>query len=171
MTEHSGDDENVALAVTSEHFRELANHVAKGVVIVTARQRGQDYATTVTDVLSVSWDPPTLLVSLYSLGRMAEAVESAGVWGVSVLSSAQRPVAEWLAEPGTPLVGLLDPVPHWRRDEGSPVLISGALAWFEVHTSFTAEVATHTLFAGEVAWMSDGEAAGRGPLVRYQSSW
>ncbi len=166
-----GHGEGEVDELTRGVFRELANHIAKGVVIVSARHRGLDYATTVTDVLSVSWDPPTLLVSLYSLGRMAEAVEASGTWGVSVLTAGQRPVADWLAEPGTPLVGLLDQVPHLRRDPEGPALIEGASAWFEVRTTASVEVATHTLFAGEVAWMSAGTAGPPGPLVRYRSGY
>ncbi len=155
----------------SEEFREVSNRLAKGVAIITARSRGRDHARTVTDVIAVSWDPPTMLVSLYSLGRMCEAVEDAGHWAVSFLAAEQRHIAGWLSEPGTPLIGLLDNIPHHRRDLDGPALIDDALAWLEVRTTASVEVATHTLVAGEVTWMSAAEGDTRPGLLRYRGSY
>jgi len=151
-------------------FRGLAGRVARGVAILSAVHRGHDYATPVTDFLTVSWDPPTMLASLYSLGRMVEAVDAAGTWGLSVLGAEQAPVARWLGEPGTPLVGLLDNVPHWRTAPGRPALVTDALAWFELRTTTSIEVVTHTVVVGQVVAMggSDGTAA---PLVRERGRY
>ncbi|GAA2235707.1 flavin reductase family protein [Rarobacter faecitabidus] len=150
----------------SEQFRDVSNRLAKGVAVVTARHRGLDVARTVTDVIAVSWDPPTVLVSLYSLGRMAEAVEDADSWALSFLSASQRGIAQWLSEPGTPLIGLLDSVPHHRRAPEGPALIDGALAWVVARTSDSFEVATHVLTAGAVTWMGANAEAGAEPLIR-----
>lgn len=147
------------MPISEDEFRDISNRLAKGVAVVTARSRGHDIARTVTDVIAVSWDPPTMLVSLYSLGRIAEAVEEAGVWALSFLTAAQQPVASWLAEPGAPLVGLLDPVPHWRLGPDGPAIVSGALAWMVVETTQAHEIATHTLFAGAVVAMGAADGA------------
>lgn len=106
-----------------EFYKRLSGEVAKGVAILSTTHRGRDYAATVTDYLSVSFDPPTMLVSVYSLSRLAEAIESAGRWSLSVLSSAQAAVADGLGEPGAPLIGLLDQIPHSRRDVTAPPVV------------------------------------------------
>lgn len=155
----------------AEFYKRLSGEVAKGVAIISSRSGTWDHAATATDFLSVSWDPPTMLASIYSLSRLAEAIETSGRWSLSILSSAQAAVAERLGEPGAPLVGLLDHVPHFRREETAPALIEGALAWFELRTVSSIEAATHTIFVGEVAWLGKPAALAASPLVRFRSSY
>jgi flavin reductase (DIM6/NTAB) family NADH-FMN oxidoreductase RutF len=150
-------------------YQWLNGRTAKGVAVISCVHQGRDYAATVTDFLSVSYDPPTMLVSLYSLSRIAEAVTASGIWVLSLLGSEQTAVADALSEPGAPLIALLDNVPHQRREATSPAIISGALAWFELGTTAVHEVATHTLVVGRVRWMGRGGEAG--PLVRYESEY
>jgi flavin reductase (DIM6/NTAB) family NADH-FMN oxidoreductase RutF len=152
-------------------YQWLNGRTAKGVAVVSCVHRGRDYAATVTDFLSVSYDPPTMLVSLYSLSRIAEAVEASGRWALSLLSSTQTAVADALSEPGAPLIALLDNIAHHRREPSSPAIVAGALAWFELRTAALHQVATHTLVVGEVTWMGRGADEGIGPLVRYESEY
>jgi flavin reductase (DIM6/NTAB) family NADH-FMN oxidoreductase RutF len=152
-------------------YKLLNASAAKGVAVVSALHRGWDNAVTVTDYLSVSYDPPTMLVSLYGLSRMAEAVAGTGRWGVSVLAADQRAVADALGEEGRPLVGLLGQIPYFRREEGAPALVSGALTWFELRTVAVHEAATHLLFVGEVVAMGTAGSAVQAPLVRFQSGY
>ncbi|GAA2521691.1 flavin reductase family protein [Rarobacter incanus] len=154
----------------AERFRELSNRLAKGVAVVSARHRGHDVARTVTDVITVSWDPPTVMVSLYSLGRMAEALEAESTFAVSFLSADQRWIAQWLAEPGTPTIGLLDQIPHRRLDPAGPALIEGASAGLVVRKEHEFEVATHTLFAGGVVAMV-GAGARPSALLRHRGDY
>lgn len=153
-----------------DFYKDLSGSVAKGVAVVTAFHRGWNYAAIVSDYLSVSYDPPTMLVSLYSLSRMVDAIEETGCWGLSILSSRQAALVDRLGQPGAPLVGLLDQIPHARRGQG-PALIDGALGWFELRTSAAHRAATHTLFVGDVTWMGRGTAPGTSPLVRFRSEY
>lgn len=152
-------------------YRALSGNAAKGIAVVTAAHRGWDHAVTVSDYLSVTYDPPTMLVSLYSLSRIVEAVAGAGRWGLSLLASDQRSVAERFGEQGAPLDALLRQTPHFRRDPDGPALIAGALCWFELRTVATHEAATHTLVVGEVTAMGRAREFGAKPLVRFQSGY
>lgn len=154
-----------------EFYKRLSGEVAKGVAVLSSTHRGRDYAATVTDFLSVSFDPPTMLVSVYSLSRLAEAIESAGRWSLSILSSAQVAVADGLGEPGAPLIGLLDQIPHSRREASAPPLVDGALGWFELRTVGSFPAATHTVFVGEVTWLGRPVEHRARPLVRFRSSY
>ena len=154
-----------------ERYRALSGYVAKGVAVISTVHGRWDYATTVTDYLSVSYEPPTMLASLYGLSRMCEAIEESGRWVLSVLAEHQTYPARWLGEQGSPLVGLLDSVPHSRREPESPAIVDGCLAWFELRTTAMHRAATHTLFVGEVSAMGQtGDHAAR-PLVRYRSGY
>jgi flavin reductase (DIM6/NTAB) family NADH-FMN oxidoreductase RutF len=164
-------DPSAVSAADQDHYKSLSSSAAKGVAVLTAKHRNWDYAAVVTDYLSISYDPPTMLASLYSLSRMVDAVEGSGRWGLSLLTDRQIGIADRLSEPGAPLVGLLDNVPHFRREESGPPYISDALSWFELRTLAAHPAATHTLFIGEVTWMAQALDNGAGPLVRYRSEY
>jgi flavin reductase (DIM6/NTAB) family NADH-FMN oxidoreductase RutF len=154
-----------------DFYKSLSGSVAKGVAVLSTMYRGRDYAATVTDFLSVSYDPPTMLASLYSLSRMAEALETAPRWALSLLADDQEWIAARLGETGAPLIGLMDNIPHFRRAPGAPALVKGALAWFELDTVASHPAATHTLVVGEVGWMSHPASVPAAPLVRFRSSY
>ncbi|QAY61882.1 flavin reductase [Microbacterium protaetiae] len=152
-------------------YKQLATLAAKSVAVVSAVQGRWDVAVTVTDFLSVSYDPPTMLVSLFSLSRIAEAVVASGRFALSVLAHDQRAIADRLGEPGAPLVGLLDQVPHRRREPGGPALVDGAIVWFDLHVAAVHTAATHLLVIGEVVATSATARWSARPLVRWRSDY
>ncbi|GAB2528640.1 flavin reductase family protein [Paramicrobacterium agarici] len=154
-----------------DSYRMLSGRAAKGVAVVSTVVGRYDHATTVTDYLSVSYDPPTMLVSLYGLSRTAEAVDEAGRWALSLLASDQRTIADELGELGAPLRGLLARTPHWRRELGAPAIIDGCVAWFECRTTAVHDAATHTLVVGEVVAMGRSDDHDATPLVHYRSEY
>lgn len=95
-------------------YRLAMGRFASGVAVVTARLRGHDVALTVDSLTSVSLDPVLLLVSLHPEARVLEGLQEGSDLGVSVLTSTQRGVAEWLGETGRPLHEQLGRVAHHR---------------------------------------------------------
>ncbi|MEO8907978.1 MAG: flavin reductase family protein [Microbacteriaceae bacterium] len=160
-----------ASTADQDAYKQLSTLVAKGTAIVSAVHRGWDNAATVTDFLSVSYDPPTMVVSLYGLSRMADALAEVDRWGLSILSAEQSAIADTLSEPGRPLPSLLSQIPHFRRADAAPPLIAGALGWFELRTIAQHDVATHVLFVGEVIAMGTAAPATRAPLVHFRSGY
>lgn len=156
-----------------ENYRRLSSHIVKGLAIVSAIYRGRDYAAVVSAYLSVSYDPPTLLISVFEDGRAAEAVEAADRWTLNIVNEQDDAIVDWLSSPGNPLLGLLKPVPHLRRGPSTPVIVDGALAWFEVETTAIHEAATHLLVVGEVRAMGNARREGHddGPLLRYDGQY
>jgi flavin reductase (DIM6/NTAB) family NADH-FMN oxidoreductase RutF len=150
-------------------YRLLAADIASGVAVVAARHRRRDVAATVTGFLDVSYDPPTMLVSLFEEGRICDAVESSGAWTLSVLRRDQEGLANWLASPGNPVEGLLDGVAFRRAPHSGAPVLDGALAWFELSTVAVHTAATHRIVVGEVTAMGRGvaEAQADDPLVHY----
>lgn len=152
-----------------ERYRTLAGEHAVGVGVVCARHRGRDHAATVTAFTDVSYDPPTMLVCLYDMGRICEAVEAVGTWTLSLLDASQKRVANWLASPGNPVEGLLNSVPFHRTQSSETPVIDGALAWFELETVSAHTAATHLVVVGRVVAMGRGAGAGTAgqPLVHF----
>lgn len=148
-------------------YRGLAAEISRGVAVLTCLRAGRPQGITVDSFLDVSWDPPTMAVSVYSGSRMMEALERADAWALSVLSAEQKGTAQWLGEPGQPLHGVLDPVPTDLSPGGLPV-VAGALAYFELALTQRVELATHTLVVGEVRACGTAGAQGTGrPLIRF----
>lgn len=166
-------DPGAVAAEDAETYRLLAADLASGVAVVAARHRRRDVAATVTGFLDVSYDPPTMLVSLFEEGRICDAVESSGAWTLSVLRRGQEGVAAWLASPGNPVEGLLDRVPFRRAPRSGAPVLDGALVWFELSTVAVHTAATHRVVVGEVTAMGRGvrEMDADEPLVHYARSY
>lgn len=154
-------------------YRLLAGDIASGTAVVAARQHGRDIAATVTGFLDVSYDPPTMLVSLYADGRIGEAVSASDGWTLSLLAGAHEGTANWLASPGNPVHGLLSQVPFRRAPASGAAVIEGAVCWFELRTTAVHPVATHLVVVGEVVAMGGGEdaAAANDPLVHFSREY
>jgi flavin reductase (DIM6/NTAB) family NADH-FMN oxidoreductase RutF len=157
----------------TDAYRALAEDIASGVAVVAARHRRRDVAATVTGFLDVSYDPPTMLVSLFEEARICDAVESSGAWTLSLLRRDQEPIANWLASPGNPVEGLLENVPFRRAPRSGAAVLDGALAWFELSTVAVHTAATHRIVVGEVTAVGRGVPEGQAdnPLVHYARSY
>ncbi|WP_026821054.1 flavin reductase family protein [Arthrobacter castelli] len=172
LNAHTVDDAQPSQA-SIDLYRTLSADIASGVAVASTLWRKRDYAATVTGHMSVSYDPPTMLVSLYDGGRIADAVSESGTWALSLLGSGHQSTANWLASPGAPLEGLLTQVPFRRGPATGAVIIDGALAYFELRTVDIHEAATHLLVVGEVLSMGR-DASGRevqDPLIHHSSSY
>lgn len=151
-------------------FRRAVGRFATGVCVVSTLTGGRDHAMTANAFTSVSLDPLLVLVCVEQDSRFHDAVLDAGVWGVSVLDERARGAAEWLATPGRPLVGQLDPVPHHRGAVTGVALVDAALATLECRTTSAHLAGDHVIVVGEV--VSVGLAPeGHGPLLYHRSSY
>ncbi|WP_167047952.1 flavin reductase family protein [Salinibacterium sp. ZJ454] len=164
--------------ISEERYRLLSSYAASGVAVVSTRVGDRDYAATVSAWFSVSYDPPTMLVSLFELSRIAEAVADSGTWALSLLNRDQEQTAKWLSSPGAPVEGLFNQVPHHRGPLTDAAIIDGVIAWFELRTVDVHTAATHQLFVGRVLSQGrspsqgpDAATSSRGPLIHYASMY
>lgn len=154
--------------VDVENYRRLSEDIASAIALLSARVGRWDLVTPIDSFLDVSYDPPTMVVSLYSLSRAAEALEQTGTCALSVLGDQQQGLAERFSEPGLPLQGMLESVAHTRDGVGD-ALIEGSLATFSLEVESSHEAATHTLFVCRVREVHQGPA--RSPLVRFSKRY
>lgn len=75
-------------------FRDAMRHWATGVAVITTRSPLGPHGMTVNSVLSVSLDPPTLLISLKRGSRTQGVVERTGRFTVNVLTAGQHALAD-----------------------------------------------------------------------------
>jgi flavin reductase (DIM6/NTAB) family NADH-FMN oxidoreductase RutF len=130
-------------------YRRTVGRFATGICVVTSLDAGIDHAMTVNSFSSVSLEPVLVLICVEIEARFHDAVLAAGVWGVSVLDSESRPIADWLASRGRPLHGQLDRAPHHRGITGV-ALLDSATATLECRTQAVYPGGDHSIIVGEV---------------------
>ncbi|CAM4019977.1 flavin reductase family protein [Helcobacillus massiliensis] len=145
-------------------YRRLSDDIPSGLAVATARIGRWDIASTIDSFLDVSYDPPTMLLSLYGESRLAEAIEEAGTCALTVLSSDQRDLADRFGTSGLPLQGMLNGVAHERDPNGNAVL-TGGIASFALEVADVHQAATHRLIVGRVVALADGTAMR--PAIRF----
>jgi len=106
----------------SRQFRATMGKFATGVTIVTTYHEGQSHGMTANSFLSVSLDPPLVLVSVATRARLHALLAPGCHYGVSVLADDQEALSRHFA--GRPIEGLHIPF-VWKH--GVP-LIDNALA-------------------------------------------
>ncbi|WP_258053056.1 flavin reductase family protein [Streptomyces sp. Ru73] len=112
---------------------------------------GEDAGMTATAFMSVSLDPPLVMVSVRNESRMDDILERQPLWAVSVLTESQRNIAGQFSMKGRLSDRLLfASVPHVRGEKTGAALVKGALATMECRTEQRVVAGDHTLTIGRV---------------------
>ncbi|MFI5686730.1 flavin reductase family protein [Streptomyces sp. NPDC051636] len=171
-----------AEGVSNDEFRAAMSRLAAGVVLVTAQEppldpddpgapAGEDVGMTATAFMSVSLDPPLVLVSLREGSRMDDLLAEQPLWAVSVLGDNQRQVAGRFAMKGRVSDRLLfADLPVTRGEVTGAPLVGGALATLECRTEQRVTAGDHTLVIGRVltARLPSAES---GPLLYFRGRY
>lgn len=139
-----------AASVDPSDYRRAIGRFASGVAVATTFAGRHDHAMTVNSLTSVSLEPVLMLLCVEQDARWHDAVLESEVWGISILGSGSRGVAEWLATPGRPLHGQLDRIPFHRAPRTGVALLDAALATLECRTTDVHPAGDHSIVVGEV---------------------
>lgn len=136
--------------VDADEFRAVMSRLVSGVSVVAVRERHLDLAMTATSVVSVSLEPPTVLFTVHSDARLADAVEPGARWALSILGAGGVAAADWLASPGRPAFNQLGRVPHRLGDVSGAAILDSASAWMECETAWIKLAGSHYVVVGTV---------------------
>ncbi|WP_455360672.1 flavin reductase family protein [Streptomyces sp. SYSU K21746] len=162
--------------VSNDEFRAAMSRLAAGVVLVTAHDpddgpRGEDVGMTATAFLSVSLDPPLVLVSVRNGSRMDDLLAEQPLWAATLLSENQRQVAGRFAMKGRISDRLLfEDIPFVRGKESGAPLVTGALGALECRTEQRVTAGDHTLVIGRVL-AADLPDMDSGPLAYFRGRY
>ncbi|MFR9796101.1 flavin reductase family protein [Streptomyces sp. MS06] len=168
--------------MTDDEFRAALSRLAAGVVLVTAQEppldpddpgapSGEDVGMTATAFLSVSLDPPLVMVSLRAGARMDDLLAEQPLWAVSVLTENQRQVAGRFAMKGRISDRLLfRDLPCVRGEATGAPLVDDALATLECRTEQRVPAGDHTLVIGRVL-TARAPSTGSGPLLYFRGRY
>jgi flavin reductase (DIM6/NTAB) family NADH-FMN oxidoreductase RutF len=148
--------------VTPQAFRQTLGRFASGVTVVTMLEDGKPHGITVSAFLSVSLEPPLVLVSIDKKAHSHTRLVNAERYGVSILSEGQQSMSNHFAN--------RDPnaVPEFEQLNNFPVL-NNALAQLVCKTVQQVDAGDHTLFIGQIEalqWQENGK-----PLVYFHGGY
>ncbi|WP_245997195.1 flavin reductase family protein [Streptomyces armeniacus] len=166
-----------AEGVSEDEFRAAMARLAAGVVLVTAYDpddgpNGEDVGMTATAFMSVSLDPPLVMVSVRDGSRMDELLERQPLWAASLLTDGQRQTAGRFAMKGRLSDRLLfQEVPHTRGEHSGAALVDDALAVLECRTEQRVRAGDHTLVIARVLGAALPHAPDAEPLTYYRGRY
>jgi flavin reductase (DIM6/NTAB) family NADH-FMN oxidoreductase RutF len=138
-----------------------------GVVVVSARLGAGYRGMTASSLVSISVEPPMVMVGLEREATTTAAVVDGKAFNVSVLTRAQ----EFLADRFAGRAPAVDPewreIPHWLGTNGIP-LIDGCIAWLECSLAAVHPAGDHAICVGnvEVAIQGSGD-----PLILWDRAF
>ena len=143
--EIEGDDPRIALRRTLGLF-------ATGVTIITTRVGEQVHGMTANAFMSVSLEPPLVLISVDRRTKMCSLLHEGSTYGVSVLCATQSALSDRFAG----RAGSEDAEPRFDLIHNTP-LVDGALAGFVAKVVRSYWGGDHSLFLGRVEYAHTGE--------------
>ncbi|GIV88815.1 MAG: flavin oxidoreductase [Chloroflexus sp.] len=143
-------------------FRSTMGCFATGVTVITTARDGYVHGMTANAFLSVSLDPPLVLVSIGRSAKMHSLLAPGGRYGVSKLSEEQEHLSRHFS--GKPITDL-QPQFVWHNE--TP-LLADALAHVVARVVDVHPAGDHTLFIGLVEHLAyrDGR-----PLLYYRGRY
>ena len=143
-------------------FRATMGCFSTGVTVITTTAKDDIYGITANAFLSVSLDPPLVLISVKRQGRMHQRLLDRGYYGVSILSEQQEMLSRHFS--GHPVNGL---EPEYTWAQGVP-LLANAVAHIVARLVEAHPAGDHTLFLGHVEYLAHTR---RSPLLFSRGSY
>jgi len=153
--------------VANQRFLDTMARLPAGVVLVTARAGEEFRGLTASSLVSVSAEPPLVLVSLERESATRAAVLETKAFNISVLTKSQEFIADRFAGRAPAIDPHWRTLPHRLGRNGIP-LLDGCAAWLECDLMQTHLAGDHDVCVGEVkqAEMGSGD-----PLILWDRSF
>jgi len=144
--------------------RQIMGRFATGVTLVTARSDEKILGMTANAVLSLSLDPPLILVSVNKKNQMHKFLKKSNCFAINVLRDDQEEISRRFATPGPKDFSDLELV---ESKTGSPVL-DNALAFIDCQIVQVVPGGDHDMFIGKPL---AGETRDGKPLIFYSGQY
>jgi len=143
-------------------FRSTLGRFATGVTVITTAHGEHYHGMTANAFMSVSLDPPLVLVSIDRRARLNQHLDQGVRYGVNILAEKQQDLSRHFA--GRPVDGLHIPLVYV---DGTP-LLEGCVAQIVARTVDVHPAGDHTLYIGHVEHLRWWE---RKPLLYFAGQY
>lgn len=153
------------MPIDKNELRRIMGHFATGVtVITTISQDGTPYGLTANAFMSVSLEPPLLLISVDKKAESYPYFEQTRVFTISILRDDQEGLSRRFAVSGG---NKFEGVAYHRGANDVPIL-DDTLAHVECRLYATHDAGDHTLYLGEIL---EAETREGRPLLFYRGGY
>ena len=150
------------MSIDKREFRNCMGCFATGITIITTEMEGQVHGMTANGFMSVSLEPPLVLVSLGKNTKIHQLLAQSMRYGVSILDESQQNLSNHFA--GQPDESLDIP---FIKQEGMS-LIDGASAHLVAKVVDIHDAGDHSLYIAEVTYFNYGDGQ---PLLYYRGGY
>jgi flavin reductase (DIM6/NTAB) family NADH-FMN oxidoreductase RutF len=157
------------MPIPIDQFKHIMRQWVSGVTIVSMRSGDWLHGLTVSGFLSVSLEPPLVLISIGQELQSHATLKKSGAFAVNFLSEEQRTLSDRFAgRLGD--VDRFDGVPYRTAETGSPIL-QECLAWLDCRIVASYAAGDHTLYIGEVVAAGTQEQEEGRPLLYWNADY
>lgn len=149
------------MSITPQDFKQALGRFASGVTVIAVRDGESQRGMTASAFLSVSLDPPLVLVSVGKKAQMHAHLQAGNDWSASILAHDQSAHSGHFAGYGAADV-------QWEAGVDGPPHLGGALAWVQCVPFAAHDAGDHTLFVGRVVAAGHRDGV---PLVYAQGKY
>ncbi|MFN3266636.1 MAG: flavin reductase family protein [Deinococcales bacterium] len=163
-------------ATDAAAYKGLARNWASTVTVVTAKRKPEfkkdgvleQDGYTATAFLTISIDPPIILVSPSNGGSAEALLNETDYFAVSILAADQQPIADAFAKPAS------ERTANWQRfgwsaDQNGSPLLEKALGAFSAKIRERIPAGDHTIILGDVIEIHHGDAGE--PLLYFNRAY
>ena len=150
-------------AIDPNLFRQVMGRFATGVTVVSFLRAGKPAGMTVNAFLSVSLEPPLILISVRKASGFVEHVRIGSRCGINILSEQQRKLGPHFANRPEQDVEV-----QFRDYAGTP-LLDGSLAQIVARVVDIHPAGDHLLFIAEIEHLAPGPEAQ--PLIFFSGRY
>lgn len=154
-----------------EDIRNVMRYWGSGVAIATASVAADRHGMTVSSFVSLSLEPPLVMVSVKDETRTFALINKARAFGISILDETQQDVSNRFAGRETELSDRFAGMDVYAMKTGAPLLVDG-LAQIDCKVVAEYDAGTQTVFIGEVVavkWSPDADD--KKPLLYYNRAY
>jgi len=147
-------------------FRRTLGYLATGVTVISLYSDEGVHGMTANAVMSLSLDPPLILVAIDRRSRTARRIQTARAFCVNILRDTQEPLSRFFARswrPATP------PEHRFTEWAGVPYLV-GSLAGISCRVAEILDGGDHIIVVGRVVGLRVDDPEGR-PLLFYRGRY
>ncbi len=152
----------------SADYRTVMGNFPTGVVVVSGLADGTPVGLTVQSFMSLSLDPPMILLSVDRKSTSWPLIAATGKFAVNVMAADQQAVALTFAKSGTDKFAEMRWAPG--AETGVP-LIEGSHTWIEAQVADTFDGGDHVIITADVLSMQLAQDERSEPLVFFRSSF
>ena len=155
------------MPISDDHFKYVMRQWASGVSIVTMQAGQRRHGLTISGFLSISPEPPLVLISVGQELTSDTLLQASGAYAVNLLRDDQRELSDRFA-------GRLGEIDRFEgltthtAATGAPIL-EDCLAWLDCRVVSTQVAGDHTLYIGEV--VGAGVNGSTKPLIYWNADY